>query len=100
MTRYLSNLALIPLALLAAGCAGSSGLPATAIAEPEIAAAYFREQLAGPAGARARQQLTDRDVNAQAIEALGLGFAPPSRTGLLGRVHGTSGAMDLPLVKC
>jgi len=41
MTRYLSNLALIPLALLAAGCAGSSGLPATAIAEPEIAAAYL-----------------------------------------------------------
>src|SRR5438046_5121022 len=26
----------------------------------EIAAAYFREQLAGPAGARARQQLKDR----------------------------------------
>ena len=30
----------------------------------EIAAAYFREQLAGPAGARARQQLADRDVTA------------------------------------
>jgi hypothetical protein len=41
MTRYLSSFALIPLVLLAAGCAGSSGLPATAIAEPEIAAAYL-----------------------------------------------------------
>jgi hypothetical protein len=41
MTRYLSSFALIPLVLLAAGCAGSSGSPATAIAEPKIAAAYL-----------------------------------------------------------
>ena len=41
MTRYLSNLVLIPLLLSLAGCAGSSGLPATAIAQPEIAAAYL-----------------------------------------------------------
>ena len=30
----------------------------------EIAAAFFREQLAGPGGARARRQLADRDVDA------------------------------------
>src|SRR2546428_6668312 len=44
----------------------------------EAAAAYFREQLAAPAGARARQQLADRDVTANTIEQLGLGFAPLS----------------------
>src|SRR6185369_3913190 len=63
-----------------------AGLRESLLKVHEIAAAYFREQLAGPAGARARQQLTDRDVNAQAIEALGLGFAPPSRTGLKDRL--------------
>ena len=31
----------------------------------EVAAAYFREQLAAPAGARARQQLADRGVDAE-----------------------------------
>jgi DNA primase len=54
----------------------------------EVAAAYFREQLAAPAGARARQQLTDRGLTAQTIEALGLGYAP--RDGLKPRLlkHG------------
>ena len=41
MTRYHSNLVLILLLLSVAGCATSSGLPAGAIAEPEIAAAYL-----------------------------------------------------------
>src|SRR6266516_55448 len=44
----------------------------------EVAAAYFREQLAAPAGARARQQLKERDVKAETIEQLGLGYAPQS----------------------
>jgi DNA primase len=48
----------------------------------EVAAGYFREQLAGPAGARARQQLQDRGVSGQTIEQLGLGYAPASREGL------------------
>jgi DNA primase len=52
----------------------------------EIAAGYFREQLAAPAGARARRQLTDRDVTPKAVEQLGLGFAPPSREGLKNRL--------------
>ncbi len=42
----------------------------------EAAAAYFRDQLAGPAGARARRHLTDRDLDSNAIERLGLGYAP------------------------
>jgi DNA primase len=48
----------------------------------EVAAGYFREQLAGAAGARARQQLRDRSVSEQTIEQLGLGYAPASRDGL------------------
>src|SRR5438105_7314962 len=52
----------------------------------EVAAAYFREQLAGPAGARARKQLKDRDVRAATIDQLGLGFAPSSREGLKSRL--------------
>ena len=41
----------------------------------EIAAARFREQLASPAGGRARQQLAARGVSAETIERLGLGYA-------------------------
>lgn len=42
MTRFLSNsLALIFVLFAVCGCAGSSGTPATAIAQPEIAAAYL-----------------------------------------------------------
>ena len=59
----------------------------------EIAAAYFREQLAAPAGARARQQLADRGVAAATIDQLGLGFAPVSRDALLQRLR-TQGFAD------
>ena len=52
----------------------------------EVAAEYFREMLASPAGARARQQLADRDVPPETIEQLGLGFAPHSRDGLKSRL--------------
>ena len=52
----------------------------------EIAAAYFREQLAGPAGARARQRLKERDVTDETIAQLGLGYAPAARDGLKGRL--------------
>jgi DNA primase len=54
----------------------------------EIAAAYFREQLAEPAGARAREQLAERGVTPATIEQLGLGYAPPGdelKTRLLGQ---------------
>jgi len=52
----------------------------------EIAAEYFREMLATPAGARARQQLEDRGMPPSTIEQLGLGFAPNSRDGLKSRL--------------
>ena len=52
----------------------------------EVAVAYFREQLTGPAGGRAREQLRERGVTAHTIEQLGLGFAPHAREGLKGRL--------------
>jgi DNA primase len=52
----------------------------------EVAAAFFREQLAGPAGARARQQLNDRGLTGGAIEQLGIGLAPPAREALKARL--------------
>jgi DNA primase len=42
----------------------------------EAAAAWFREQLHTPAGARVRKQIADRDVSAATAEAMGLGWAP------------------------
>jgi DNA primase len=64
----------------------------------EIAAEYFREQLAGPAGARARQQLAQRDVPRETIEQLGLGFAPPSRDGLKKRLLAQGFSQDVLLL--
>jgi DNA primase len=52
----------------------------------ELAAEYFRESLASPAGARARQQLAERQIAARTIEQLGLGFAPGAREGLKQRL--------------
>jgi DNA primase len=52
----------------------------------EIAADYFKEQLAAPGGARARQQLKDRGLAPQTIETLGFGYAPASRDGLKQRL--------------
>jgi DNA primase len=48
----------------------------------ELAAARFREQMGGAAGARARQQLSARGMSRETIERLGLGYALPSRDGL------------------
>ncbi len=63
----------------------------------ELAAAYFREMLAQPAGARARQQLAERDVPAQAVEQLGLGYAPSARDGLQSRLLAQGFALPLLL---
>src|SRR3954464_2106845 len=63
----------------------------------ELAAVYFREMLAAPAGARARQQLADREVPPEAIEQLGLGFAPNSRDGLKSRLLAQGFAQGLLL---
>jgi DNA primase len=48
----------------------------------EAAAAWFRQQLASPAGARVRAQIASRDISASTNDALGLGFAPAARDGL------------------
>ena len=63
-----------------------AGLRESLLKVHEVAAAYFREQLAGPAGARARQQIKDRGVTDSTIEALGLGFAPQTRHALKERL--------------
>ncbi|PWT80226.1 MAG: DNA primase, partial [Blastocatellia bacterium] len=52
----------------------------------ETAAAYFREQLASPPGARARRQLADRGITATTAERLGFGYAPNGPTSLRNRL--------------
>ncbi len=42
----------------------------------EVAAAWFREQLAGNAGAPGRRLLRDRGMSAETVEQLGVGYAP------------------------
>ena len=44
----------------------------------EVAAAWFREQLAAPAGGPGRRLLADRGMTSETIELLGMGFAPAS----------------------
>jgi DNA primase len=52
----------------------------------EVAAAWFREQLATPAGAVARRQLKDRGLTTETIELIGAGYAPATREGLKTRL--------------
>jgi len=52
----------------------------------EVAAAWFSEQLATPAGAAARRQLKERGLTQETIEAIGAGYAPVSRDGLKTRL--------------
>ena len=53
----------------------------------EVAAAYFREQLEAPAGAKIREYLlADRRLAAETIATLGLGYAPPARDALRQRL--------------
>ena len=62
----------------------------------EVAAAWFREQLAAPAGASARRQLVDRAVTPEWVERLGIGYAPASREGLKNRL--LQAGFPLPLL--
>ena len=52
----------------------------------EVAALWFREQLATPAGAAARRQLQDRGLTSETIETIGAGYAPSSREALKARL--------------
>jgi DNA primase len=48
----------------------------------EAAARYFQDQLAGPTGIDARQQLRQRGLSAETVQRLKIGYAPPVRDGL------------------
>ena len=48
----------------------------------DVAAAWFREQLASAAGVPARRLLAERGITADMIERQGIGYAPSSREGL------------------
>jgi len=48
----------------------------------EAAAAWFRQQLASPAGGRVRDQIAARGLGDATAAALALGFAPPARDAL------------------
>jgi DNA primase len=53
----------------------------------EVAAAYFREQLESPAGAKIRDYLLEqRGLTPATITTLGLGYAPPTRDALRQRL--------------
>ncbi len=48
-----------------------------------MAAAFYRQQLEGPQGARARDYIAARGLPAQTVERFALGFAPDARDALL-----------------
>ena len=52
----------------------------------ETAAAWFREQLATPAGAPARRLLAERGITGEMIERQGIGYAPSAREALKTRL--------------
>ncbi|MGH9371562.1 MAG: DNA primase, partial [Vicinamibacterales bacterium] len=52
----------------------------------EVAAQWFVEQLAAPAGSAARRQVQERGLTPDTIKALGIGYAPAIRTGLSERL--------------
>ena len=53
----------------------------------EVAARWFGEQLAGPAGAAARRQLKERGMSDETAGLLQFGYAPASRSGLADRLR-------------
>jgi DNA primase len=62
----------------------------------EIAAAWFAEQLASPAGLGARRQLQERGLTEDTIALLAMGYSPPARDGLCGRLR--KDGFPLPLL--
>ncbi len=53
----------------------------------EIAAVWFREQLAAPVGAAARKLLASRGLTQATIDLLGIGYAPAAWEGLTNRLQ-------------
>lgn len=64
-----------------------AGLREALLKMHELAAAYFREQLEAPGGARGRQLIAERGLTPATAQQLGLGFAPPAREGLKTRLQ-------------
>jgi DNA primase len=64
----------------------------------ELAAAYYRAQLAGPGGTRVLRYLEQRGLMTATIDVLGYGYAPPERSGLRGHLEG-HGFEPGPLVR-
>jgi DNA primase len=62
----------------------------------DAAAAWFREQLATPAGNAARRQLESRGLTRATVELIGAGYAPATREGLKTRL--TKEGFSLPLL--
>jgi DNA primase len=60
----------------------------------EVAAEWFRQQLAAPAGAAARRQLAERGLTAETIERMGIGYARPAREAL--KTHLLKDGFSLP----
>ena len=52
----------------------------------DVAAAWFREQLATPAGAAARRLLAERGITDEMIDRQGIGYAPSGREALKARL--------------
>jgi DNA primase len=62
----------------------------------EVAAGWYREQLATPAGAAARRQLNDRGLTLETIDRIGAGYAPAAREALKARL--VKEGFSLPLL--
>jgi DNA primase len=62
----------------------------------EVTAAWFREQLGSPGGARSRQALAERGLSPELMERFGYGYAPASRDAL--RQHLASQGFPVPLL--
>jgi len=60
----------------------------------EVAAGWFQEQLGGAGGAEARAALAARGLTADTVARLGLGYAPRTRDGLLGRLRRQGFGLD------
>jgi DNA primase len=60
----------------------------------ELAAVWFQEQLSGPAGYAARDYLKSRGLDGAARSRFRLGFAPDTRTGLIGHLSAKGVSLD------
>jgi len=72
---------------------GPRSRSAPLVAAHEAAASFYRAQLRGPQGARARAYLAERGVGDAAVERFGLGYAPGTGDALARHLH-AEGVLD------